>query len=339
MGRVLLSLIFIFTSIAQANTNAIYANIYADFLIDEFDKSLAEGRGENILYSQLYSRILAARNYIENNGKILPTKSISVVQLIDSKKYEEIRSEIDNMAEEILLFQKRLKEKTLESNLVVYPSIGPDGNLTGNTFPENVWSLTFDDGPREERTEVVVDNLYLYNFRASFFMLMRQVNKFPKSAQYVIDHHMDLALHSYNHLDLNKESKDVMSYEVKSALSELEDFSKRKVKLFRLPYGSGMRNKVLRKMIQDANLVHVFWNVDSLDWKDKDPESVFKRVVAQMHLTPKKSGIILFHDIHAQTLIASKLVMEYLKNENKTVCTVGDVVSYFNGVFQDCLKN
>ncbi len=57
-----------------------------------------------------------------------------------------------------------------------------------------------------------------------------------------------------------------------------------------------------------------------------------------MAKTPRKSGVILFHDIHPQTVIASEMVMNYLNNENKTVCTVGEVVDYLNRMKQDCLK-
>ena len=161
-------------------------------------------------------------------------------------------------------------------------------------------------------------------------MLMTNVDKYPDALQYVLGSDMELALHSYNHLNLVKESHDVIDFEIKTAKANLVDKSKKKISLFRLPYGSGTRDEYLRKTIADESMVHVFWNVDTLDWKDKNPASIFKRTVLQMDLTPNKSGIILFHDIHAQTVIASKLVMDYLVENKKTVCIVSEVVKLFN---------
>lgn len=58
----------------------------------------------------------------------------------------------------------------------------------------------------------------------------------------------------------------------------------------------------------------------------------------QMRLTPNKSGIILFHDIHAQSVIASELMMDHLLESNFKVCTVEEVISHINGNSEDCLK-
>ena len=56
-------------------------------------------------------------------------------------------------------------------------------------------------------------------------------------------------------------------------------------------------------------MIHVFWNVDSLDWKDKNPETILARVKKAM--AAEKKGIILFHDIHPQSVEASKLVLKW----------------------------
>ncbi len=313
-----------------------YANIYADQLIVEFDKSL-ENQDSQILDNPVYAKLQAARDFIENQGSIKKFGSSSILEVVDSKIYNSVVELINENSLEITYHQNQIKN--LESNRgVVYPSSSSAGNLTGNTFPKNVWSLTFDDGPRSKRTETIVDHLYRHNMKASFFMLTREAKRYPKSVDYVLDANMELALHSYTHKNLNKANATTINYEVGTALKELSQIGQRNIRLFRLPYGSGLRNSMLRNKITENKLIHVFWNVDTLDWKDKDPKSIFKRTVLQMAKTPRKSGVILFHDIHPQTVIASEMVMNYLNNENKTVCTVGEVVDYLNGMKQDCLK-
>lgn len=313
-----------------------YANIYADQLIKQFDEELDSGR-PTIFDSDVYSKILAARDYIENRGEATQLQKYSILEVLNSIKYEGVVNEINVNSISIYNEQQKIKNRESSDN-VIYPSSSKSGNLTGNTFPKKVWSLTFDDGPRLKRTETIVDNLYERGMKASFFMLTREAKKYTSSVNYVLDANMELALHSYNHKNLNKASKEIMDYEIGTALSELEKAGNRKISLFRLPYGSGLRNKVLRDTITQNKLVHVFWNVDTLDWKDKDPESILKRTIKQMKASPKSSGIILFHDIHAQTVIASELVMDFLIDNGDTVCTVGDVVDYINQKPQGCLK-
>ncbi len=323
--------------IVSANTKLQYANIYADQLIKVFDRALDNPLvSRKLTTNPTYTKILAARSYIEKHG--IPTKlgTTSTVQIIDTKLYAQVVSEINTHGRSIFHTQENIK---LEENMagVIFPSITKSGNVTGNTFPVNVWSLTFDDGPSSTRTLKIVDNLNYHTMRASFFMLMRQANKFPASVEYVLANQMELALHSYNHLNLAKESDEVIDYEIGTALKELEIIGNRKVTIFRLPYGAGMRKAELRSKIAKNNLVHIFWNVDTLDWKDRDPVSIFNRVKKQMANTPNKSGVILFHDIHAQTVIASEMVMKHLNDNAKTVCTVGEVINYINNQVQDCL--
>ena len=323
---------------AYATDRNMYANIYADQLIQEYDKALdAPDIIYKLLADPIYSKILAARAFIEHTGKTTKFGKSSLAQVTDTQIYISVVNEINKDAQNILIHRQLIKGRESSRGLI-FPSISKAGNVTGNTFPENVWTLTFDDGPHATRTKQVVDNLNYHNMKASFFMLMRQVNKYPKALDYVLASDMELALHSYNHLDLNKASAKTMDHEVSTALEELEYLSGQEVQLFRLPYGSGMRNTPLRTKIAMNKLVHLFWNVDTLDWKDKDPKSIYNRTLKQMARTPRKSGVILFHDIHSQTVIASEMIMQYLKDNNKTVCTVGEVIAYINNRAQDCLN-
>lgn len=345
----------LFSSSVMAHTHSskeltesvMYANIYADKLIEEFDESLDNGpvsffnmynKTEFLSGNLIYSKILAARDYIENNGVVTKFRKNLIVEVRDASLFNQVVNEINEKAIEVLAYQSNLKNRETNGGNVIYPSSSQSGNLTGNTFPSKVWSLTFDDGPRSGRTEVVVDNLYRRNMKATFFMLTREAKRYKKSVNYVLNAEMEIALHSYNHKNLNKVSETVMDYEIGTALNELSKIGNQSVKLFRLPYGSGLRNETLRKKIANNGLVHIFWNVDTLDWKDKDPQSILKRTQKQMKLTPNKSGIILFHDIHAQTVIASELVMDHLQDNGDIVCTVGAVIDYINQEKQDCLK-
>jgi peptidoglycan/xylan/chitin deacetylase (PgdA/CDA1 family) len=322
----------------------VYAAFYADALIKEFDQLLdykmMTYSSESPMYSGTYAKILSARSYIEKfkgHEKVMQAAESSLLNIRNPKLYSKVINEIDTAALKII--KEQVKESSrIKNDSVIYPSVTKAGNVTGNTFPKKVWSLTFDDGPRSERTATIVDNLYKRNIRATFFMLTAEAKKYQSAAHNVVNSGMNVALHSYSHPNLNSASDATLAYQITQAKTDLEDLLNVDTTVFRLPYGAGMRNSKVRKLIAQNKYVHIFWNIDTLDWKDKDPKSILARVKKQMKLTPNDSGVILFHDIHAQTVIASELTMDHLLDNDYTVCTVEEVINHLNGKQEDCLK-
>lgn len=320
-----------------------YANIYVDSLIENFDKRLDEKillkDTKSILTEDVYSKLLSGRSYIESyssNYKSNTIKSLSVLNIRNTDVYNEVVAQINHSA--IKIKQENIKKfKSKSSDSLIYPSTSSSGNLTGNTFPKKVWSLTFDDGPRGSRTKAVVDSLYARGIKATFFMLTAEAKKYKSTAQYVVDSGMNIALHSYTHANLSKSSAN-LDYEITTAKKDLEKLLNVKTTVFRLPYGAGMRNTTVRKNIAKNKYIHIFWNVDTLDWKDKDPKSILARVKKQMKLSRNDAGIILYHDIHRQSVIASELTMDHLLENNYKVCTVEEVIEYTNGKTIPCIK-
>lgn len=321
-----------------------YASIYTDELIKEFDSLLdykiISFDSESALYSETYAKILSARSFIEKfhgHQKVIQMTDTGLLNIRNPKLYAKVVNEIDASAQNIVKQQTKLKKSTRNQS-IIYPSSTKAGNITGNTFPRKVWSLTFDDGPRSKKTATVVDNLYRRNIKATFFMLTAEAKKYESEAINVVNSGMNVALHSYTHPNLNKATDQVLAYQITKAKKDLESLLNVDTTVFRLPYGAGMRNSKVRKLIAKNNYIHIFWNIDTLDWKDKDPKSILARTKKQMKLTPNNSGVILFHDIHAQTVIASELAMDYLLDNDYKICTVEDVISHINGNSEDCLK-
>ena len=60
--------------------------------------------------------------------------------------------------------------------------------------------LTFDDGP-SQRTNEILDLLYKYGAKASFFLLGEQVEKFPSSMARIKSEGHTIGNHGYAHLD------------------------------------------------------------------------------------------------------------------------------------------
>jgi peptidoglycan/xylan/chitin deacetylase (PgdA/CDA1 family) len=216
-------------------------------------------------------------------------------------------------------------------DLKIFPSTSRAGNISGSGFPEGRWAITFDDGPGP-LTPRVLDNLKTHGLRASFFVLTSQLEKDSQYAAYsrqaVQDGH-DVFSHSYRHLKIPSLPLSSQKHEIEEALSVFESILGFRPDLFRLPYGAGVNIPAVRESLLRSCQVHVFWNVDTLDWQDRDPASIFDRARAQMHSLG--GGVILFHDIHWQSVIASEKVMAHLQSEGLETITLSDFVNRENG--------
>lgn len=213
----------------------------------------------------------------------------------------------------------------------IEPSTTSAGNITGAGFPKGVWALTYDDGPART-TGAVLDNLKKHDIKATFFMLSQQIDsskKFPEVAAREMKEGHDVASHSYSHPQVPKLAASQRAREIGGAVKVFEQVLGKRPDFFRLPYGAGVSVPSIRTDIAQACMVHAFWNVDTLDWHDKDPELIYQRSVKQVESLGR--GIILFHDIHSQSVVASEMLMRYLKEKGVRMVTLSEVVKEING--------
>ena len=168
--------------------------------------------------------------------------------------------------------------------------------------------------------------------KATFFMLTQQLKMSAYAAfgkREMAEGHA-VASHSYTHANIPKLSAAGRQHEIVDAVNDFTTIMGVRPKYFRLPYGSGTNVPSVRQIIADQGMIHVFWNVDTLDWQDKNPDSIYQRALKQMAQLGR--GVILFHDIHPQSVLASEKLMGYLKdpaNHIRTV-TIPEIVDEIN---------
>ena len=83
---------------------------------------------------------------------------------------------------------------------------------------------------------------------------------------------------------------------------------------FRFPYGA--KTPAEQGFVEHRGNTTFFWNMDSQDWRIRDPHKLFLNVLAE--LDRAKHGIILFHDIHEQTVIVLPHVLAELRARGMT---------------------
>jgi peptidoglycan/xylan/chitin deacetylase (PgdA/CDA1 family) len=154
---------------------------------------------------------------------------------------------------------------------------------------------------------------------------------FPELALAERDAGHAVASHSYYHSVVPKDNDVEQNCEINLAMDVFTDKLGVRPTFFRLPYGAGVSISKVRAKIAAANAIHVYWSVDTLDWQDHDPASIVNRTLKAIQTGGR--GVILFHDIHPQSVIASEQIMAYLKdpkNKLETV-TLPEIVDRLNG--------
>jgi len=251
------------------------------------------------------------------NSRALPVFYANLSQLLDARKAAASFAAVHTKAaHKDIVLTKRVTSLSAElalkpSPLVdrIRPGAGPEGTLNGSQFPAGTWALTFDDGPHITRTKEIFEHLKFYKKKATFFWLVECLETVPGIAVEGINLGFSVNNHSWTHPNLNKANAETQKKEVMHSTERNEEYFGQRPRFFRLPYGAGVSNKALRQQIADQGLIHVAWNIDTLDWQDKDPKVILERTKRLMAV--EKRGIILFHDIHAQSVEASKQLLRY----------------------------
>ena len=217
----------------------------------------------------------------------------------------DLSEEIEDQAAQI---EEEANERIPQSVIKFAPGVGRSGSLVGTEFPANTWAITFDDGPHATRTLAVLKTLKEYNVPGAFFEMANAVRALPSISKQVIAEHHVIANHTIDHPQLTKLSRAGIEKQIITTSDVIEKTVGVRPTFMRCPYGAGLNNPTIRDVIAKENMIHVFWNVDTLDWQDKNPTSILNRAMKQM--IANKKGIVLFHDIHAQSVQAIALLLK-----------------------------
>jgi peptidoglycan/xylan/chitin deacetylase (PgdA/CDA1 family) len=180
------------------------------------------------------------------------------------------------------------------------------------------FELTFDDGPGFINTPKVLNILSLYNVKASFYLLGRNVKKNPDLVKRIKNEGHEICSHGYEHLnywkvwpwycisDLCKGQKAI-----NDALGVVN-----KCYPFRPPYGK--LNVVVLVYLLIKGIPVRFWSFVSGDTMYKLPE-VNIRLEA---LLKEKKGVVLLHDFDREDVKRNQFVIQFsekilqLKSQN-----------------------
>lgn len=159
-------------------------------------------------------------------------------------------------------------------------------------FPRFTWRfsvsdqsiyLTFDDGPHPTVTPFILDELKRYNWKATFFCVGENVQRYPELVERIILEGHSIGNHTQNHSNGRKTSK-------RNYVKSFTEFEKHTpTTLFRPPYGNIRRTQATSIL---PNHTIIMWSWLSYDYHPNVAVSKILRKAKSI----QPGEIIVLHD-------------------------------------------
>ena len=172
---------------------------------------------------------------------------------------------------------------------------------------EKIVALTFDDGPHPTGTPAILAQLRHFHVAATFFVVGRNVEKYPDLLRQEAAAGHDIANHSWHHFQGVKLTAEQWHEEIAGNNRIIENVLGVAPRWFRAP-GCHYSLEALQS-VRDLQMVRADTSNNSGDWEQADPQKIVNRVLQR--LAPGQ--VLLFHDSAPQTAQALPILLNELK--------------------------
>jgi peptidoglycan-N-acetylglucosamine deacetylase len=182
-------------------------------------------------------------------------------------------------------------------------------------------ALTFDvefpDRPnwRSDNLTFVLDTLTRERIPGTFFLQGQWVEACPDLARRIATDGHAVGNHSFSHCDYQWLSQAGIWADAQKAEKTVREVTGCDPRpLFRLPYGSGLRNPMVRTALHEMGYRCVHWHVDARDWDPtRSADDLVQTVAGQVANMPL--AIVLLHGWPHSTACALPRLIQRLLGE------------------------
>ncbi len=175
-----------------------------------------------------------------------------------------------------------------------------NGNKENNSV-----SLMFNVYGGEEYLQEIVDTLNKYDAKATFFVGGVWAIKHESSLCMLKDSGNEIANHGYLHRDHKGLSYEQNKDEIKTAERTIEGICGVKTNLFAPPSGAFSESTI--KACDELGYKVIMWSKDTIDWRDKDVDLIFKRATQKV----SAGDLILMHPTKCTALALPRILEHY----------------------------
>ncbi len=197
-------------------------------------------------------------------------------------------------------------------------------------------AFTFDDGPRDTITDLVLDVCEQYGVRATFFIKGDNIATHPNQLKRMLALGCEIGNHTWTHVNVETLSPSEMRDEIGKVNDEILDLFGYRIKLFRPPYikygkkGDDIRTALIELMNEwdMAVINHTRSTHDTYD--DYTADMIYNRAVSESDELGRRlnGSIILCHDKTDKTADAFARIVPELLSRGYQLVTVSELLHY-----------
>lgn len=189
-------------------------------------------------------------------------------------------------------------------------------------------ALTYDDGPSNQNTPVILDVLRANNAYATFFVLGRNVERCSDVIQAIEDSGSEIGNHTYNHFKIVNMDAQLTEQEISSTSSYVQMITENRPSLMRPPTGETNEVSCANVAAVDSGYPIIMWSVDTLDWQHRDAATTCQTIRSQV----RDGSIVLMHDMEASSAAASQIIIPELIGMGYQLVSVSELAAARGGM-------
>ena len=229
----------------------------------------------------------------------LPASSSSNIRDEINHRIDDARAQVEDITSKAFP-QKAPKQKAPT------PAKKTEPRNSGGVDCANCVAITYDDGPGAE-TNRLLDKLKAKNAHASFMVIAPSAEQHPELLKRMKAEGHTIGNHTKSHRQLNTLSYEQVSQEIDAGNAAISKATGQGTRWVRPPYGA--TNATVDQATRDKGVSQALWDVDTVDWKDRNSDHVCSSAVQGAHA----GSIVLMHDIHPTTVDAADCVIDGLR--------------------------
>jgi peptidoglycan/xylan/chitin deacetylase (PgdA/CDA1 family) len=203
--------------------------------------------------------------------------------------------------------------RTMTVNPIDFPLVGKLQYMETLRLQDHEIVLTFDDGPVEDGTDLILDELARHCVKATFFMIGINAVESPALAKRVYDEGHTVGFHTFSHPDVESIPYETAKNDINKGMAAVRDAlgeGRHAAPFYRPPYLS--MTKELERYLNSRGIMVWSIDADSEDWTSTTDEALLARTLDRLEKAGK--GILLMHDIQPITArVLPKLLGELKK--------------------------
>lgn len=199
----------------------------------------------------------------------------------------------------------------------------PSGTIIKNAnIDRKLVALTFDDGPDNKVTPMIIDILDQYNVKASFFFIGSYVKVYPDVVKKAHESGHSILAHSYYHSLFTNKSYEYIYRDFEKTNEAIKNIIGVEPSMMRPPYGIVTDN--VRKAAKNHNQQIILWSIDTLDWSNRDKDQIVENALHGI----QPGDIILMHSIGKNEATAEALpeIIKQLRNKGYEIVRLEELL-------------